>query len=376
MYFQTVLIKPASSACNMNCDYCFYCDEAKKREQASYGLMTEDTLKQVIRKALFQAEREICFAFQGGEPTLCGIPFFETALEYEKRFNRNRVRIQNVIQTNGLCLDEEWCRFLSENGFLVGLSVDGTKETHDRCRHTAAGEPTYDRVCRAAGLLEKYKVDYNILTVVNGYTASAIGQIYREYKRKGWNYQQYITCLDPLGEEPGNREYSLTAPEYGKFLNQLFELWYKDWRRGRQPYIRLFENYIGILMGYPPEACEQSGVCSIQGVVEADGSVYPCDFYVLDEYRLGSFHENKVSEFFEQDRGRAFVDESKRISEMCGSCEYYMLCRGGCRRTRVKEEGTDTYRSLFCESYRMFFGKNMDRLKEIAKFLKERGGTG
>ncbi|WP_270395751.1 anaerobic sulfatase maturase [Mediterraneibacter massiliensis] len=371
MYLQTVLIKPTSSLCNMHCDYCFYCDEAAKRETASYGMMSEHTLKNIIKKTLFQAQSDICFAFQGGEPTLRGLPFFQKVIDFETRFNRNTVRISNVIQTNGLLIDTDWCKFFKENHFLVGISVDGTQTTHDMCRHTKSGASTYVKIKQSIHLLEQYQVDYNILTVVNAFTAPAICEIYQEYKQNGWNYQQYITCLEPLGEDARKHPYSLTPSMYGKFLIQLFDMWYKDWKRGKAPYIRQFENYIGILMGYPPESCEQRGICSMQGVIEADGSVYPCDFYVLDPYKLGSFNENAISDFFENKRAKDFIEESKNISSACKNCEYYTLCRGGCKRSRIKEPDGTAYRSYFCESYRMFFAKEGKRLEEIAKFLRK-----
>lgn len=369
MSLQTILIKPASSQCSMTCDYCFYCDEASKREQQSYGIMSEKTLKNIIKKTLFQATGDVCFAFQGGEPTLCGLPFFEKVVDFEQRFNRNHVRISNALQTNGLQLTEDWCRFFHDHQFLIGISVDGIPETHDRCRHTKSGLPTYERIYQSTLLLNQYQVEYNILTVVNAYTASHIQEIYAHYKRNGWNYQQYITCLEPLGEEDSTHHYSLTPEMYGKFLVQLFHMWHKDWKRGKAPYIREFENYIGILMGYFPESCAQRGICTVQGVVEADGSTYPCDFYVLDEFKLGNFNEDSIENFITNDRAVAFVTESQKISPKCKACIHYPLCRGGCRRTRVKEKDSDTYRSYFCESYQTFFSKATPYMKEIASFL-------
>ena len=369
MHLKTILIKPASSQCNMSCDYCFYCDEAAKREYSSYGMMTEETLRHVIKKSLFQADSDICFAFQGGEPTLCGVSFFEKVVEFEQRYNRNGVKIFNTLQTNGFQIDHNWCKFFKENQFLVGVSVDGTQETHDQFRHTKSGLPTYERIYHSTKMLEEYQIEYNILTVVNAFTASHIQEIYNSYKKNGWRYQQYIACLDPIDQNAGTQPYSLTPELYGEFLINLFDMWYKDWKRGSSPYIRDFENYIGILMGYYPEACTQRGVCTIQGVVEADGSVYPCDFFALDEYKLGNFNENKVTDFFENEKARSFVEESKKISVTCKNCEYYLLCHGGCRRTRAKENKTDTYRSYFCKSYRMFFEKTFTRMKEIANYL-------
>ena len=370
MPLHTILIKPASGLCNMQCDYCFYCDETARRETPSYGMMTEETLKNLIKKAMFQAEREICFAFQGGEPTLRGIDFFRKAVEFENRFNRNRVRVMNTLQTNGLALNEEWCRFFGENHFLVGVSVDGTQEIHDRYRHDRGGRPTYDRIRENIRMLGRYGVDYNILTVVTARTAEHIRRIYQEYKANGWEYQQYIVCLDPLDEEPGKRDYSLSPEGYGLFLTELFRLWDKDWKKGKAPYIRQFENYVGILLGYPPEACEQRGVCSVQCVAEADGSAYPCDFYVLDEYRLGNYNSDRIADMISCGTARRFVETSRKLGRGCLDCEWYPLCRGGCRRRRVEDESGEGYRDYFCAGYRYFFEHCGKRLREIAEYLR------
>lgn len=369
MALRTILIKPASGLCNMRCDYCFYCDESEKRSVKSYGMMSEETLKNLIKKALFQAEGEICFAFQGGEPTLRGLDFFRKLIEYEQRFNRNHVRILNTLQTNGLKLDEDWCLFFKEHGFLLGVSVDGTQPLHDKYRHNGDGGGSYEQIKKNIDLLTRYGVEYNILTVVTKQVAEHIREIYREYKENGWAYQQYIACLDPFGEERGSQEYSLTPEMYGRFLTELFHCWDKDWKKGKAPYIRQFENYIGILLGYPPESCEQSGVCSVQCVAEADGSAYPCDFYVMDEYRLGNYNDNKIADFFENDTAKAFVRESVKASAQCKSCPWFFLCRNGCRRHRIQEGETDTQRNYFCEGYRIFFRECETRMREIAAYL-------
>lgn len=370
MPLHTILIKPASGMCNMQCDYCFYCDEAARRETGSYGMMSEQTLKNLVRKALFQAEREICFAFQGGEPTLRGLDFFRKAVEYENRFNRNGVHVMNTLQTNGYALNEDWCRFFKENNFLIGVSVDGTEEIHNRYRHNRQGKETYSRIRDNISMLEKYGVEYNILTVVTARTAENIREIYQDYKKNGWGYQQYIICLDPLDETPGQREYSLTPQKYGEFLTELFRLWDRDWKKGKAPYIRQFENYVGILLGYPPEACEQRGTCSVQCVAEADGSAYPCDFYALDEYRLGNYNNDRIPEMVLSGTARKFVEESQKISEKCRDCEWYSLCRGGCRRRRIREKESGLYRDYFCEGYRYFFSHCGNRLREIAEYLR------
>lgn len=368
----SVLMKPSSGMCNMKCDYCFYCDETQKRIQESYGFMSEKTLKNVIRKTMLRAEGAVSYAFQGGEPTLRGLDFFRKAVEYERQYNKHGIRVNNALQTNGYLIDEEWCEFFRDNHFLIGLSVDGTKEIHDTYRRSKSGEPTFDRIKRAADLMDSYGVDYNILTVVNQKVAANIPEIYHFYEEQGWRYQQYIACLDPLGEEHGQNEYALQPELYGRFLIELFDLWYEDWKRGKQPYIRQFENYVGILMGYQPESCEQRGICGIQNVVEADGSVYPCDFYMLDEFRLGNFNEDQMEEINAKREEIGFVKRSMKIKESCKECSYYGICRGGCQRNRDFDKSSGLYENYFCEGYKMFFDACLPKMQKMVEEMRKR----
>ena len=367
----SVMMKPASGLCNMSCDYCFYCDESSKRGQASYGLMSEETLRNVIRKTMLNASGQITYAYQGGEPSVRGLDFFRKAVELQQKYNRTGLRVNNAFQTNGYAIDEEWCRFFAENHFLVGLSVDGTQEIHDRYRHNQAGQPTYARVLEAARLMDRFQVDYNILTVVTKDIAEQIEAIYTDYKVRGWNYQQYIVCLDPLEEVRGQKPWSITPQLYGTFLTKLFHLWYQDWKRGQAPYIRQFENYIGILLGYQPEACDQRGFCQPQCIVEADGSVYPCDFYALDSWCLGNFNENKYAEIAKHPNNQAFTERSLKLEEDCRSCRHFALCRGGCQRHR-DELPDGAYHNYFCESFRYFFDQCEAEMREIAEALQKR----
>ncbi len=365
----SVLIKPASSGCNMSCSYCFYCDEAEKRSQRSFGIMSEQTLKNVIRKTMLRAEGMISYAFQGGEPTLAGPDFFRRVVELERQYNKNHIRVDNSLQTNGLLIDEEWCRFLADQHFLVGLSVDGTEEIHDSLRHTAAGGPTYERVLKAAELMDDFGVDYNILTVVTPQIAGQIWTIYSLYRDRGWNYQQYIVCLDPLGDPGGQSPWSISPEMYGRFLIDLFDLWYEDLMHYSPPLIRQFENYAAMAAGMLPESCDMRGTCGIQNVVEADGSVYPCDFYVLDEYRLGNFNEERLDAIDDARRRIGFVEHSEKLDPACRECQYFRLCRGGCRRNRVWDEDAGAYRNYYCEGYRMFFEHSYDKIMDIGRQL-------
>lgn len=369
MHTVSVLIKPASGACNMRCDYCFYVDEAAKRKVASYGFMSEKTLKNVIRKTLSQAEKRYFLAFQGGEPTLCGLDFFRNVIRYIGQYNKNHAEVQLSLQTNGCGITEEWARFFAEQGFLLGISVDGTEELHDRYRHGKDGGKTYERVQQSIRILDRYQVQYNILTVVHKETAAQIEEIYKRYRKNGWDFLQFITCLDPLGERQGGKPWSLLPEEWGSFLIRLFDLWYGDYRRGCQPFIRQFENYIGILLGITPESCEQRGVCSLQMVVEADGSVYPCDFYVLDEYRMGNFNEHRLEEILRSPVGSAFLQRSGNHPDTCRSCRWFGFCRGGCYRSRMEEQKGLNY---FCKGYQMFFEARYEELWKIASEIRER----
>ena len=353
----SVLLKPSSSLCNMSCDYCFYCDEASKREVSSYGFMEETTLKNIIRRTLLRAEGSAAYAYQGGEPTLRGLDFFRKAMEYQKQYNKNHVAVSNALQTNGYALNEEWCQFLTE-------------EIHNAHRHDKAGNGTYARIKHAADLMDQYQVDYNILTVVTADIAERIEEIYAEYRKNGWHYQQYIPCLDPMEEGHGKTSYALNPEQYGSFLIRLFRLWYKDLRKGRQPFIRTFENYVALAAGYQAEACEQRGICGIQYVVEADGSVYPCDFYMLDEYRLGNFNPDLLDVIDKKRENIGFISRSRKIPEGCAACPHYMLCRGGCQRSRDLHPETGLYTNYFCEGYRMFFDACGDTIREIAAQLQ------
>lgn len=392
-----VLLKPASGLCNMSCDYCFYRDEAGRREIESYGMMSQTTLKNVIRKTFAHAEGYVSFLYQGGEPTLCGLDFFRAAVEFQKKYNKNGLRVYNSLQTNGLLIDGEWCRFFRQENFLIGLSVDGTEEIHNRYRHKGQDGDSYQRAVQAAKLFDRYRVEYNVLTVVTRDLAENIEKVYLDYRKKNWMYQQYIICLDELeetciaggGEASGEagkpealdgsgarkqvvpqkeakprRKYSLTAEVYGEFLVRLFRLWYEDYKKGFQPYIREFDNYIRILQGYLPESCAMRGICSVQNVVEANGNVYPCDFYALDEFYMGNYNANSFAEIQDSPAAKAFVEDSRRLPEECAGCEFFRLCKGGCRRNRLRAgEGC---RNQFCESYRIFFRECLGAMREIS----------
>ena len=358
-----LLIKPASSLCNMRCRYCFYHDESLHRDVAFRGIMQQETADALIEKAFAQENRSVLFAFQGGEPTLAGLAFFESFVRKVRDANRNGVCVSYSLQTNGLSMDERWAKFLHDHHFLVGLSFDGSR-AHDLLRPDASGKDTRSRVIRAARIMEKYGVDFNILTVVTPTVARNIGQIYHEMKRRGFRYLQFIPCLDPLGCD-GSSEYTLSNDDYLYFLKTLFSLWYKDFMAGEYYSIRYFDNLYFLYEGQGAEQCGMQGHCNIQFVVEGDGDVYPCDFYCLDEYRLGNIREQDFYALSHSDAARRFLGESAGFDPDCRTCPCFRLCRSGCRRYKRNGE------YLYCKAFREFYPVLEKSLPKIRKKLRE-----
>ncbi|MCM1237381.1 MAG: radical SAM protein, partial [Ruminococcus flavefaciens] len=269
------LIKPASSLCNLRCKYCFYEDEAVNRHSKSLGIMTPETAQRLIERAYSEIEPggTVNFAFQGGEPTVAGLEFFRTFTANARARCPKGAAISFAIQTNGTLLDEEWAEFFHDEHYLVGLSMDGFRQLHDKYRVDNKGNGTWSGVTRALNLLKKHNVDVNALCVVTGRCARSPGQTYRELKKLGFRYIQFIACLDPIGDERGSMPYSLTPEAYGQFLCNVFDLWYADWARGQYHSVRLFDDFVHILLGNGASTCATCGTCGEYFVVEGDGSV-------------------------------------------------------------------------------------------------------
>lgn len=363
----TILIKPTSSLCNMRCRYCFYNDVAENREIKSYGMMSTETLEILVEKALKYSDKMCSFAFQGGEPTLAGLDFYKKLIELEKTYNVKNVQIHNAIQTNGYIVDEEYAKFFSENKFLVGLSLDGTRELHDSLRVDINGNGTYDKVISASKLFDKYNVEYNILCVVNNYVARHGNQIYNLFKKNKFKFLQFIQCLDGFDGQVKN--FSLSPERYTAFLKSTFDNYYNDFLSGDYTSIRLFDNYVRIVSGNQAEACGMNGVCSYNFVVEGDGSVFPCDFYVLDKYRLGNINQDSFEEMRNSDIAKNFVCESRYIDPKCRECKWLNICRGGCRRNREPLLDGKPSLNVFCQTYYEFFEYAYDRIKKMAMSL-------
>lgn len=362
-----IMIKPASNLCNLRCTYCFYSDVSARRQTASYGIMREEVLEKLVRRAFAYANGEISFTFQGGEPTVAGKDFFRTFLRLVKTYQKANVQVHCAIQTNGTLLDEEWVDIFRQGGFLVGVSLDGIQELHDTCRITADGLPTYQLVEDKIALLKKAGVEYNVLCVVNHAIAMHGELVFRNLKKH--KYLQFIPCLDNF--DGSTTAYSLRPGDYGHFLCDTFPLYEQAWRSGHFVSIRSFDNWIGMLLGYPPESCAMCGRCGNYYLMEADGSVYPCDFYVLDEWKMGNIERDNFLRLEKSKIGNYFRALSEQVDEKCRACEWFFLCRGGCRREREPMVQNKLSLNRLCSDHQMLFqqyGKQMEALaRDIAR---------
>ncbi len=358
----SLLIKPASGMCDFRCRYCFYSDIVARRERSGFGMMSEDTLETIVRRAAAYSDGSASFAFQGGEPTLAGLGFYQKLVALQRKY-AFRCGVSNCIQTNGGSIDDGWARFLSENNFLVGLSIDGTKQSHDLNRTDAHGLSTYDRAINAAETLKKHGAQFNILCVVNSENVKRPEETYEALRQYG--YLQFIPCIDDTGA------HSPAASEYGEFLIRVFRLYLRDIRDSDYVSVRTFDNYIHMLKGRRPESCAMNGRCTCYFLIESNGDTYPCDFYALDDWRLGNISDKTFFEMLNCDKAKEFVSSSVYVRPECRACKHYALCRGGCRRDREPFDsmGRPTL-NRFCESYKMFFDSEIGNMRSLADSVR------
>ena len=366
----TFLVKPASSLCQLRCRYCFYEDVAQCRETKSMGVMGRETAERLLKAAAEAAAPGdlIQITFQGGEPTLAGLDFFQDFLRMEEELLPTSVSVHHSIQTNGMALTSEWAEFFHKNRVLVGLSLDGGREFHNALRVDPQGKGTWNRAMTALALLDRAGVETNLLCVVTGQMARSPQKVYQSLNKLGSHPLQFIPCLDPLEAPRGSMPYSLFPQRYGHFLCGLFDCWYRDWQAGHYVSIRLFDDYLRNLAGMAPSTCAAAGACGSYLVVEGDGGLYPCDFFVLDEWRIGNIHEMGVEEAVNSPQSRRFLAQGHTRPRTCKQCPYFALCRGGCPRdwTDWGPQGENYY----CPAFRQFLDYALPRLQEAAAVLR------
>lgn len=294
------------------------------------------------------------------------LDFFRRAVELQQKYNNKQLIIENTIQTNGYLIDEAWAKFFAENDFLVGVSLDGPKKIHDFYRVDVQGNPTFERVMHAIGLFKQYHVDYNILSVITDASVQKASSLYHFYQRNGFAYIQLIPCMDEQtrSTEKQHNQSAVNPEAYGKFLCELFDLWYEDFMQGQTMDIRMFSNLAQMAAGYPAEECGMNGHCNCYFVVEGDGSVYPCDFYCMDAWKLGTV-KTSFQVMQESEKVKGFLAVSEKVQEKCKGCPHFNLCRGGCRRWRETGKAQELDLNYLCPAYELFFGIAVPELQSL-----------
>lgn len=352
----SVMIKPSSSACNLRCDYCFYNSIAKSRNEEYKGMMSLETARNTIEKAFeFAKGTNVSFAFQGGEPSLRGIEFFEEFVSFTNELNKYNSPVSICFQTNGTLINDEWCEFFKKNNILVGVSLDGDEELNSY-RKYPDGTNSFNDIMHGIELLKKYNIEFNVLSVLTKRLANNIRQSYRFFKQNDLHFLQYIPCLKPFDSE--DNEYSMSNEDFANYLNRCFKIYYNDRMRGNFVSIRQLDNYVLLAHGRNAEQCGMNGPCSTQFVVEGDGSVYPCDFYCVDKWYLGNINDDDFDTMHHSEKSVEFLKESFKINDECKTCEYLTICRGGgCKRTRASYE--------YCSAYKCFFDNSLDMIMNL-----------
>lgn len=353
----SVMLKPASSFCNLKCEYCFYQSLASERDEYSKGMMTDATMKSTITSALdFADGSDVYFTFQGGEPLLCGLDFYKNFVEYTKKCNNKNSVIHYCLQTNGTLLNDDYAEFFKQNNFLLGVSLDGD-EALNCYRVYPNGDNSFNDVIKGIEALKKHNVSFNVLSVLTKQTANNFRKAYRFFKSNNLKYVQFIPCLRPFESDFDENMY-MSCDDYADFLCRGFNIYFNDRMRGEYVFVRSFENYIALAGGQNAEQCGMNGCCSTQFVVEGDGSVYPCDFYCTDEWYLGNINESSFDTLYHSEKAVEFMKNSFVVDKKCKDCKYFYICRGGgCKRNRQDKD--------YCEAYKKFFSVSEYKIKQL-----------
>lgn len=342
------MAKPVSSKCNLRCAYCYYLDTATQRPIPP-PLMSDEVLTTYIRQYIdMHTNGEVEFCWHGGEPLLAGIPFFNRVVELQQQYKQGR-HIYNVIQTNGTLLTDEWCQWLSDHQFLVGLSLDGPEHCHNHYRHTASGAGSFKQVMKGVEQLNQFGIEYNLMAVINDYTARYPLEVYRFLRRLGTPYLQF----SPNVERDANGDItssSVTPEAFGRFYCEVFDEWLKH-DRGRV-YIQLFDSTLASLLGYAPEVCVFGERCGHAAILEADGGIYCCDHFATKDYYLGNILSTPLTQMMTSESMLRFgTQKSATLSSRCRQCEFLHLCHGECPKNRLQPDEPN----YLCDGYRTFF---------------------
>lgn len=367
----TIIVKTVGSKCNLNCTYCFYLNKNLKYETES--VMDLETLNVFIQQVMEDPNQQTGIVWQGGEPTLAGVGFFEQAISYMLEYGKNSHKIiSNLLQTNGFHLSDPLIKLLKNYSFLVGLSLDGPEEIHDYYRKTKTGAPTFKQVMQSWYKLKEAEVETNILCCVTSKSAQKASELYRFFKNNKMNWLQFI----PVSEKDQYgmlTPFSVSPEGWGIFMQQIFDLWYADFERNEAPQIRFIENAFQMMVGLPSPECTFSETCGDYVVLEHNGDVYSCDYFVNEHTLLGNIHHKTLKEMLNSEQQYQFGVIKKQLPQECVSCSFLNYCHGGCPKYR--DELTQKYH--FCTSWKMFLEHAQGRLQPIAdQFIKAKPNHG
>jgi uncharacterized protein len=382
-----VMAKPIGPICNLDCRYCYYLKKKELFPQTRNYRMKEPLLERFVAQYIAaQQGSHIQFIWQGGEPTLLGIPFFEKVVDLQRRHCPPGKTISNAIQTNGTLIDQAWARFFRQNDFLVGISIDGPRRIHDRHRLNRKGRPSFDAVMAGLGALQAAGVDYNVLTVVSRRNTPHGKETYHFLRSLGVQYMQFIplvkrhpgegaaVCRPEIGAQVA--DVAVTAesvrPEgFGRFLCDVFDTWIKC-DVGKIS-VQYFDLHIGLWAGMPAALCVHAPTCGTALVIEHNGDIFACDHYVFPEYRLGNLSDTDLASIAASPFLQTFgQDKLDGLSPECRACRYLPLCFGGCPKDRfVRTKGSDVPQNYLCASYRHYFAHTAPAMQRMAQLIRQ-----
>jgi len=390
-----IMAKPSGSACNLNCEYCFFLK--KERLYAGSNFRMSDKVHEAYIKQLFEAHQvpQVTVAWQGGEPTLMGLDFYRRSVELQKKYAKPGTRIENTFQTNGILLNDDWCRFFHEHNFLIGLSMDGPKELHDTYRKDKRGHGTFDRVVRAARLLQKHKVEFNILCTVNRKNADHPLEVYRFFRDDlGGQYIQFLPIVErdnESGFQEGNKvtDRSVRPEQWGHFLIEIFDEWVE--RDVGQTFVLNFDGALAGWVGRAATVCVFAPTCGLGMALEHNGDLYSCDHFVEPDHYLGNILKTPMIDLVASEKQCTFgMNKKESLPRYCRECNFLSVCNGECPKNRLIEtpDGEPGLNYL-CSGYKAFFmhadqpmrimadllrrGRNADEVIKVMK-AEEKGG--
>ena len=364
-----VMLKPAGAHCNLACKYCYYLEKNNLYQNSHRHLMSDDMLEQFTREYIeAQTMPQVLFTWHGGEPLMRSIDFYKKALALQKKYAHGK-QIDNVIQTNGTLLTDEWCEFFAKNHWLVGISIDGPQEYHDHYRVTPAGKPSWEKVMQGISLLKKHRVEWNAMAVVNAYNAEHPLEFYHFFRDNGCQYLQFTPIVERLTEHEDGRtlasladdreiplaDASVTPEQWGNFLCTIFD----DWVRHDvgKTFVEIFDCTLANWMGVLPGICAYSKECGHAGVMEHNGDVYSCDHFVFPEYKLGNIREQSLIDMLYGEKQQAFSRlKHTSLPRQCKECDMEFACHGECPKNRFeKDKYGEPGLNYLCQGYYQYY---------------------